>query len=323
MLSIFLATWSMYNDTRTKLRTTSSQLMEQRRRLQTSSGVGKVTGFRLINATIGSTGQVLVDPLIDGAIINLSMYPSNQGFSIEARASNVSGPIGSVKFAWLNRTDFRTENVAPYMLCGDNGITFYACSFLAVGSHTYFATPYSLTKAGGIIGTRRMVQFTIVQGGTTPAPTNTPTKAPTKVPTNAPTKLPTNAPTKFPSKAPTKVPTNAPTKNPTKAPTSASKATGPPGWVVVNPNATLNARHEACFVMVGRKAYLLAGRNINPVNIYDPVTRNWTNGAAPPIQLHHTQCVAVDNDIWLVSPWTGGFPMEKLVGNTYVSTLNA
>ena len=70
--------------------------------------------------------------------------------------------------------------------------------------------------------------------------------------------------------------------------------------------------------MVGRKAYLLAGRGVQAVNIYDPVTRTWTNGTAPPIQIHHTQCVAVGNSIWIVSSWTGGYPMEKNTDKIYV-----
>ena len=96
-------------------------------------------------------------------------------------------------------------------------------------------------------------------------------------------------------------------------------STAPAQWIEVNLNAPLNARHEACFLMVGRKAYLLAGRGIKPVNIYDPVTRTWTNGTAPPIQIHHTQCVAVNNDsIWIVSAWTGGYPMERNTDKIYV-----
>ena len=75
--------------------------------------------------------------------------------------------------------------------------------------------------------------------------------------------------------------------------------------------------------MVGRKAYLLAGRGKQAVNIYDPVTRTWTNGTAPPIQIHHTQCIARHNSIWIVSSWTGGYPNERTVDNIYVSTFRS
>jgi len=101
--------------------------------------------------------------------------------------------------------------------------------------------------------------------------------------------------------------------------TSDVPVTTPSAWIEVDRNAPLDVRHEACFVMVGRKAYLLAGRSRKPVNIYDPVSRTWTNGAEPPTQLHHAQCVVADAKIWLVSAWTGGYPREANAGYIYVS----
>ena len=92
---------------------------------------------------------------------------------------------------------------------------------------------------------------------------------------------------------------------PDAPPTSASAA-----WIEVDNDAPLHTRHEACFLMVGRKAYLLGGRSIQPVNIYNPITRKWTNGTAPPKSVHHMQCVVVDASIWIVSSWTGGYPHE-------------
>jgi large repetitive protein len=93
-------------------------------------------------------------------------------------------------------------------------------------------------------------------------------------------------------------------------------------WVVVNSNATLTARHEACFVMIGslslRRAYLIGGRGVHPVDIYDPVTRLWTVGRATPMELHHMQCVALDDKVWIVSAWTGDYPREKNVADIYI-----
>ena len=73
--------------------------------------------------------------------------------------------------------------------------------------------------------------------------------------------------------------------------------------------------------MVGRKAYLLAGRGVQAINIYDPVTRTWTNGTAPPSQLHHSQCIAANDSIWMVSSWTGGYPKERENDKIYVRPL--
>ena len=45
-------------------------------------------------------------------------------------------------------------------------------------------------------------------------------------------------------------------------------------------------RHEAAFVKVDKHFYLLGGRQMNPVSIYDATTKKWTEGAIPPIELH-------------------------------------
>src|SRR5687768_16691141 len=59
-------------------------------------------------------------------------------------------------------------------------------------------------------------------------------------------------------------------------------------------------RHENGFVEVDGKFYLLGGRGIKSVGIFDPVTRIWTAGTPPPIELHHFQAVAYQNKIYVV-----------------------
>lgn len=77
-------------------------------------------------------------------------------------------------------------------------------------------------------------------------------------------------------------------------------------------------RHEAAFVKVGQKFYLLGGRRMNPVSIYDTNTKKWTNGAVPPIELHHFQPVVYGNDIYILGALTGGYPGETPVEHIYI-----
>ena len=53
-------------------------------------------------------------------------------------------------------------------------------------------------------------------------------------------------------------------------------------------------RHEACFVNVNGKGYLIGGRGEKPVDVYDPNIQSWTQKAGPGLELHHMQCVAVE-----------------------------
>ena len=83
-------------------------------------------------------------------------------------------------------------------------------------------------------------------------------------------------------------------------------------------NASIDKRHEACFVMAGNKAYLLGGRRSFDLDIYDPVSRSWVKGEDSPIELHHMQCVAAQGKIWIVAGWTGTFPTEDNTEVSYV-----
>ena len=73
-------------------------------------------------------------------------------------------------------------------------------------------------------------------------------------------------------------------------------------------------RHEASYVQVGDKFYLLGGReNDSNVNIYDPANNSWTIGADAPISLHHFQAVEYHGLLLVVGAMTGNFPNEDPV----------
>jgi N-acetylneuraminic acid mutarotase len=80
----------------------------------------------------------------------------------------------------------------------------------------------------------------------------------------------------------------------------------------------LSQRHEHGYVKVGSKFYLLGGRRIQPVDIFDPATGSWTKGAPPPVEIHHFQAVVFDNKIYLVGAMTGGYPKEPPLPNVYI-----
>lgn len=78
------------------------------------------------------------------------------------------------------------------------------------------------------------------------------------------------------------------------------------------------ARSEAAFIGVRDKMYLLGGRGIHPVSIYDPVYNNWKTGSSAPIELHHFQPVVYDDEIYVVGALTGEYPGETPVEDIYV-----
>ncbi|PJJ53073.1 PQQ-dependent sugar dehydrogenase [Hymenobacter chitinivorans] len=131
-----------------------------------------VTSFTLFNA---DTDQPIAgyDPLPAGAVLNLATLPSR---NLNIRANTNPATVGSVRFGYDANASFRTENVVPYALAGDNGPTDYLPWTPAVGSHTLTATPYTATGATGTAGQALTVSFTVTNAAplrTPENPTNT------------------------------------------------------------------------------------------------------------------------------------------------------
>lgn len=72
-----------------------------------------------------------------------------------------------------------------------------------------------------------------------------------------------------------------------------------------------SARHENGFVAVNGLFYLIGGRKIKPVDIFDIRTNKWKKGVKPPIEIHHFQAVTYHNDIYIIGAMTGKYPHEK------------
>lgn len=117
-----------------------------------------VTGFTLIDAT---TDQPIAgfDPIPANAVMNFSLLPRTANIR-----ANTVGHTESVRFSFENKTNFRTENTAPYALYGDYQGD-YDEGHLRVGSHTLTATPYAADNASGTAGKASTLNFTVVRQG--------------------------------------------------------------------------------------------------------------------------------------------------------------
>tara|TARA_R110002049_G_scaffold211595_4_gene382558 strand:+ start:4187 stop:5182 length:996 start_codon:yes stop_codon:yes gene_type:complete len=89
-------------------------------------------------------------------------------------------------------------------------------------------------------------------------------------------------------------------------------------WKTISSNIGPIARHECSFVAVDDKFYLLGGRGIKPVSIYDTETNTWSEGREPPIEIHHFQAVSYKGDIYIFSAMSGKYPYEKPLDNILI-----
>jgi len=89
-------------------------------------------------------------------------------------------------------------------------------------------------------------------------------------------------------------------------------------WQPVPTDTDGNKRHENAFVQIGDKFYLVGGRGMKPIDIYDPATKTWSQGAQPPLEMHHFQAVAHHGLLYVVGAFTGGWPNETPLANIYL-----
>lgn len=90
-------------------------------------------------------------------------------------------------------------------------------------------------------------------------------------------------------------------------------------WSSVDtPNGAIDARHEADYLKLAGKFYLIGGRGNKELNIYDPETGIWTNGTRPPIQFHHFQGLVYEDELWIAGAFEGGFPNETPVDKIWI-----
>ena len=85
----------------------------------------------------------------------------------------------------------------------------------------------------------------------------------------------------------------------------------PVKWETLLPEGAPTARHEASAFAYKDKLYLIGGRRINPVDVYDPITDSWSAKSETPLELHHFQSVVVGDAVYLMGAMTGRWPNEK------------
>jgi len=89
-------------------------------------------------------------------------------------------------------------------------------------------------------------------------------------------------------------------------------------WERVETENQSTERHENAFVKAGDKFYLIGGRGLKPVDIYDPSTATWSEGAPTPIEISHFQAVNHNGLIYVMGGLTGGWPSETPLTHIYI-----
>jgi hypothetical protein len=89
-------------------------------------------------------------------------------------------------------------------------------------------------------------------------------------------------------------------------------------WTMIDATGDVKGRHENGFIEYKNKFFMLGGRGINPVNVFDPETNNWSTKKESPFEIHHFQPVVFKDAIYIVGAMTGKYPVELLLENIWI-----
>jgi N-acetylneuraminic acid mutarotase len=81
-------------------------------------------------------------------------------------------------------------------------------------------------------------------------------------------------------------------------------------WQTIDPQGQATQRHENGMVAHKGKIYVIGGRGVKPVEVFDPNTKTWTKKANTPIEMHHITPVSFGDSILVVTGLTGKYPAE-------------
>jgi hypothetical protein len=114
-----------------------------------------IDSFTLMNADLDTP---ILDPLPDGAVLNLAALPTR---NLNLRVNTAPSVVGSVRFDYDGNPDYRIESAAPYTIGGDSSGDYLAWT-PSVGAHTLTAIPYSGSGGTGTPGTSKTLGFSVV-----------------------------------------------------------------------------------------------------------------------------------------------------------------
>ncbi|MDU0355045.1 kelch repeat-containing protein [Paraglaciecola aquimarina] len=88
-------------------------------------------------------------------------------------------------------------------------------------------------------------------------------------------------------------------------------------WQTLNPSGEATARHENGVVAHDNKVFVIGGRGIKAVEVYDPISNSWRKNNPTPIEFHHVTPVSFDGKILLVTGLTGRYPKEPPLSHVW------
>lgn len=88
-------------------------------------------------------------------------------------------------------------------------------------------------------------------------------------------------------------------------------------WKTLATTGEATPRHESGMVAHNGQIYVIGGRGIKTVEVFDPDTKHWRKRSATPFEMHHITPISMDKNILVVTGFTGKFPAEQPLSHVW------
>lgn len=89
-------------------------------------------------------------------------------------------------------------------------------------------------------------------------------------------------------------------------------------WKTLEAKGEPTPRHENSAVAIGDDFYVIGGRGIKPIEVFNTKTQTWKQLAETPMEMHHFQAIAFKNEIYVIGALTGKYPHETPIPHVYI-----
>lgn len=89
-------------------------------------------------------------------------------------------------------------------------------------------------------------------------------------------------------------------------------------WVYVESERSPVKRSENGVATIDGKLFVVGGRGLKPVDIFDPVYNRWDTLPGPPLEMHHFQALSYKGELYVAGAFTGSYPHETPIPHLYI-----
>ncbi len=90
-------------------------------------------------------------------------------------------------------------------------------------------------------------------------------------------------------------------------------------WDTLATSNQIRGRSECGMAAVDGKLYLIGGDGVNPVEVFDPATLQWSKKSAPPVAMNHFEAIGYQGKVYILEAFEGGsFPNQTNVSKVYI-----